>query len=299
MFPVILLVLLFVLKEEKTKITPGFKALGQQFVRLIIVFFSRPFVVVRTAGWIVLSKAMNFSYGSGMQLFMVNEIKINPAVQGYIALANYAFLALGVVIYYRFFRTTSFRYIFGTTQFFIALFTLSDYILVKQLNVKWGISNVVFLLATGNLYEIIDQLNQMPFLVMAGQLCPDNMEATFFALLMSISNLGGVLSLFIGSRIQRVFNIGNILANDKRDYTNLPTIVLINFACVLSTLIFILLVPNTSALSPANADSLHPTNPQIIRLLVWAEMYNEKELKVENVTEPPSTIVSVETSLQL
>jgi hypothetical protein len=42
----------------------------------------------------------------------------------------------------------------------------------------------------------------------------------------------------------------------------------------LAAIAFIFMVPNTAALSPANAESLSPTNPYIIKLLKWADMYN-------------------------
>jgi hypothetical protein len=272
-FPIIFFVLLFFVKEEKTKIRPGLKSLGQQFVRLLVVFLSPPFIVLRTSAFIFLSRVGNFNYSAGMDLFKLDVIAINPATQGWIDACAYGFMIIGTIVYYRFFRQTSFRRIYGFTQGLIALFTFTDYIFVRQWN-DGIIPNIVFLITTGNMYQIIDQLNGMPFLVMSAQLCPDNMEATFFALLMSISNFGGTMSELVGSDVQEAYDVGVQLPDETFDLVSLPTVILINMATNVCVILFIFMVPDTHALSPANAESLNPTNPYIIKMLKWADMYN-------------------------
>jgi hypothetical protein len=276
-FPVVLLGLLLVVKEERTKLTPGFRALAQQLVRLMVVLLSPPFLVLRVGLWIVISGASFLNISAGTRTFITNEIKINPDVQGYLSVSSYAFLSLGVTVYYRFFRHTSFRWIFGCTQVVLSLFFLLDYILIKRWNTQAGISDVFFLFATGAFSEVIDRLNSMPFLVMAGQLCPDNMEATFFAAMMSISNQGSKLSSQFGAMLLTAYPV------KKGEYEHLPTLILIRSAVILSVLIFLPLVPNTSSLNPTNVESLKPTNPYIIRLLKFADLYNPNDdLKVED-----------------
>lgn len=108
---------------------------------------------------------------------------MNPFVIGWIDFGSYMFMAVGVVIYYRFFRNTSFRRIYLGSQIFLAVVYMMDYVLVKRLNEGW-FPNVPFLFVSGAFSEVFERLNAMPFLVLAGQLCPDGMEATFFALMM-------------------------------------------------------------------------------------------------------------------
>ena len=47
----------------------------------------------------------------------------------------------------------------------------------------------------------------MPVLVLAARLCPEGMEATLFATLMSISNGGSVLGGLIGAGLTQVFGV--------------------------------------------------------------------------------------------
>jgi hypothetical protein len=148
---------------------------------------------------------------------------------------------------------------------------MSDYVLVKRWNKAIGLPDVLFLIASNAFTEVIGRLNAMPFLVMAGQLCPENMEATFFAMLMSLSNQGSTFAEFIGAEVQKTFKI------KRGSYDGLPTAILIRSAAVLGVCLFVWLLPDTSALNPTNVDSLKPTNPFIIRILKFADMYHPEK----------------------
>jgi hypothetical protein len=273
-FPIGLIIFMIFLKEEKTSFRPSFKTLLQQLVRVFVALFSPPFLVLRVAAWVVISNSSMLLLSSGTIAFVTNELNITPATQGYIDIGAYVFLSLGVVIYYKFFRYTPFRTIFFASQVFTAVFFMSDYVLVKRWNASIGIPDVVFLFASSAFNEVIGRLNAMPFLVMAGQLCPENMEATFFALLMSISNQGSTVAETLGAVVLKAYSVR------KGEYDGLPAAILVRSASVLGAVLFVWLLPNTSALSPTNVDSLRPTNPFIIKILKFADMYHpEKEEK--------------------
>lgn len=68
----------------------------------------------------------------------------------------------------------------------------------------------------------------MPVLVLAARLCPEGMEATLFATLMSVSNGGSVLGGLIGAGLTQVFGI----TKDKFD--NLAALIIL---CNLSSLL--------------------------------------------------------------
>lgn len=77
----------------------------------------------------------------------------------------------------------------------------------------------------------------MPVLVLAASLCPDGVEASLFALLMSILNAGSFTGQALGGRLTEVLGV------TSSDFTNLPLLVSI---CVVSTLLpipFLRLLP--------------------------------------------------------
>jgi hypothetical protein len=183
-------------------------------------------------------------------------------------------LSVGVIIYYAWFRHVSFRTIFFFSQILFACFYLLEFILVKRWNVGW-FPDFLFLIFSTALQNIADRLNAMPFLVLAGQLCPEHMEATFFALMMSISNQGLAQSKVLGAFFLKEFNVS------KDSFENLGTVILIRSGLMVGVCIFIFLLPNTSAVNPTNVDSLKPTNPFIIKILQFADMYHPEIREVE------------------
>lgn len=68
----------------------------------------------------------------------------------------------------------------------------------------------------------------MPVLVLAAKLCPEGMEATLFATLMSISNGGSVLGGLIGAGLTQMFGV------TKDSFDNLSTLIIL---CNLSSLL--------------------------------------------------------------
>jgi len=68
----------------------------------------------------------------------------------------------------------------------------------------------------------------MPVLVLAARLCPEGMEATLFATLMSVSNGGSVVGGLLGAGLTQLFGI------TKDRFDNLaPLIILCNLSSLL------------------------------------------------------------------
>ena len=78
----------------------------------------------------------------------------------------------------------------------------------------------------------------MPILVLAARLCPEGMEATMYALIMSISNLGGVVGTQFGAGITWGLGI------TEKDLTNFWILVLICNLATVFPLVFIGWIPD-------------------------------------------------------
>ena len=68
----------------------------------------------------------------------------------------------------------------------------------------------------------------MPVLVLAARLCPEGVEATLFATLMSVSNGGSVVGGLIGAELTQLFGI------TKDRFDNLASLIIL---CNLSSLL--------------------------------------------------------------
>lgn len=97
------------------------------------------------------------------------------------------------------------------------------------------------LLGDISLYSMVRRLKFMPILIIASRICPEGAEATLFALLMSLSNLGDAVAINIGSIIIRIFNV------TEDNYDNFIYVVIVQSLLRLSLIPFIpLLAPDGS-----------------------------------------------------
>ncbi|KAJ7542488.1 hypothetical protein O6H91_10G108700 [Diphasiastrum complanatum] len=163
--------------------------------------------------------------------------------QGFIGLV-YAVGSLGafvgVLTYRNFLRQISFRWLLFWVQIIISVFGMLDFTLVTQLNLKLGISNSAFAVADETFSRATDRLKYTPLFVLCAKLCPLGIEGTFFALLVSIENIGLRFSSWGGSALLAFFNV------TRDQFQHLWLVVLIRNALRLLPVVMIFLLPRTT-----------------------------------------------------
>ncbi|KAI3827871.1 hypothetical protein L1987_01959 [Smallanthus sonchifolius] len=165
---------------------------------------------------------------STMFYFTTNKLGFTPEFLGRVKLVTSIASLLGVGLYNGFLKKVSLRKIFlGTTVIGTAL-GLTQVILVTGLNRKFGVSDEWFAIGDSLIITVLGQASFMPVLVLAARLCPEGMEATLFATLMSISNGGSVLGGLFGAGLTQVLGI------TKDRFDNLALLIII---CNLSSLL--------------------------------------------------------------
>ncbi|CAN1816407.1 Probable folate-biopterin transporter 2, partial [Linum perenne] len=93
---------------------------------------------------------------------------------------------LGAILYQNVLKDHPFRNLLFWTQLLSGFAGMLDLILVLRLN--------LFAVIDKSVIQMIGRLKWMPLLVLSSKLCPPGIEGTFFALLMSIDNLGTLSS---------------------------------------------------------------------------------------------------------
>jgi hypothetical protein len=117
-----------------------------------------------------------------------------------------------------------------------------DLIIVSRANLKANIPDECMLLGDVTLYPMVRRFNLMPIFVIAARVCPKGAEATLFALLMSLSNLGNTVAIYFGSFLMVLFGVTD------NNYNNFIWVVLLKSICRLSALPLIpLFAPKGSA----------------------------------------------------
>lgn len=82
-----------------------------------------------------------------------------------------------------------------------------DLILVFRLNLKFGIPDYFFVVIVESIAQMTNRLKWMPMLVLSSKLCPSGIEGTFFALLMSIDNVGLLSASWGGGFVLHILRI--------------------------------------------------------------------------------------------
>ncbi|KAI4345654.1 hypothetical protein L6164_012754 [Bauhinia variegata] len=165
---------------------------------------------------------------SAMFYFITNRLGFTPEFLGRVKFVTSIASLVGVGIYNGFLKNVPLQKIFLVTTIIGSGLGMTQVFLVTGLNRKFGISDEWFAIGDSLILTVLGQASFMPVLVLAARLCPEGMEATLFATLMSVSNGGSVLGGLIGAGLTQIFGI------TKDRFDNLVALVIL---CNLSSLL--------------------------------------------------------------
>lgn len=131
--------------------------------------------------------------------FTTNELGFEPEFLGRVRLVTSFASLIGVWLFQRFLKTVPFRVIFGWSTVISAVLGMTMLLLVTHTNRALGIDDHWFSIGDSLVLTVMGQIAYMPILVLAARLCPPGVEATLFALLMSVTNLANILSYQLGA----------------------------------------------------------------------------------------------------
>ncbi|MEH2025993.1 folate/biopterin family MFS transporter [Nostoc sp.] len=133
--------------------------------------------------------------------FSTNELHFEPEFLGRVNLVgSFASLA-GVWIFQRFLKSVPFRVIFAWSTVLSSILGMTMLLLVTHTNRLLGIDDHWFSLGDSLILTVMGKIVFMQVMVLAARLCPSGVEATLFALLMSVFNSAGTVSHASGALI--------------------------------------------------------------------------------------------------
>jgi folate/biopterin transporter len=139
--------------------------------------------------------------------FTTNELGFDAEFLGRVRLVSSLAALVGIWIFQRFLKAIPVRRIFLWSTILSALLGMTTLLLVTHTNRQWGIDDRWFSLGDSLILTVMGQIAYMPVLVLAARLCPKGIEATLFALLMSVSNLANILSHESGALAMKLLGI--------------------------------------------------------------------------------------------
>lgn len=139
--------------------------------------------------------------------FSTNELGFEPEFLGRVRLVTSVASLMGIWLYQRFLKAVPFRTIFGWSIVFSSGLGMTMLLLVTHTNRAIGIDDRWFSLGDSLVLTMMGQIAFMPVLVLAARLCPPGVEATLFALLMSVVNLAGLVSYESGAVLTHLLGV--------------------------------------------------------------------------------------------
>lgn len=136
---------------------------------------------------------------SAFFFFSTNELGFEPEFLGRIRLVTSFASLIGIFIFQRYLKTVPFRQILGWSTVIASALGMTTLLLVTHANRALGIDDHWFSLGDSLILTVVGQIAWMPILVLSARLCPKGVEATLFALIMSIWNLSTLLSHEFGA----------------------------------------------------------------------------------------------------
>ncbi|MEB3360201.1 MAG: folate/biopterin family MFS transporter [Synechococcales bacterium] len=234
-FPLIVSLVAGLIAEDRITARSNWSAVGDQIQRLRQAIAQR--AIWMPTLFIFIWQATPTSE-SAFFFFTTNELGFPPEFLGRLRLVTSMAALLGIWLFQRFFKTVAFRKIFAWTIVISTVVGLSSLLLVTHANRTLGIGDRWFSLGDSLVITVMGEIAYMPILVLAARICPPGIEATLFALLMSVFNLAGLLANEFGA------GLTHLLGVTETDFHRLWLLVLITNLSNLIPLPFVGLLPS-------------------------------------------------------
>ncbi|WP_017715883.1 folate/biopterin family MFS transporter [Kamptonema formosum] len=243
-FPLILSAAAWLIAESPVSERPNTQIVKQQ-VGLLRAAITQKSIFLPTAFLFIWHATPTAD--SAFFFFTTNELGFQPEFLGRVRLATSIAALLGVWLFQHFFKSIPFRTICGWLTVLSAALGMTTLILVTHTNRALGIDDHFFSLGDSIILTVIGKIAYMPVLVLAARICPAGVEATLFAVLMSLINLAQFLSHETGAAMTHWLGI------TETNFDKLWLLVLIANLSTLLHLAFLGWVPEESAQSESQA----------------------------------------------
>jgi folate/biopterin transporter len=199
------------------------------------------------------------SSDSAFFFFTTNELGFQPEFLGRVRLVTSIAALAGIWLFQRYLKAIPFRVIFGWSTVIASALGMTTLLLVTHANRALGIDDQWFSIGDSLILTVIGQIAYMPVLVLSARLCPPGVEATLFAVLMSVTNLAGIISYEGGAILTHWLGITD------RNFDNLWLLVVIANLSTLLPLPFLNWLPaeSTESGDPNYQQSLPVLEPEL------------------------------------
>jgi folate/biopterin transporter len=165
--------------------------------------------------------SMTPSYSDPLFFFYTSVLRFSPIVMGRLRLIYGIATVAGIIIYNKYLKNISFKKIMWSSTILSIIFNMFSIVVTSRFNLKLGIPDFWFCLTADALTMALAEINTLPLLILACNICPKNIEGTLYAFLMSVYNLASMVSNQLGALLTSRLGITNT------NFENLSWLILI------------------------------------------------------------------------
>lgn len=151
--------------------------------------------------------AVTPGFGAVTSYYFENVLRFSATQFSILDVTSYITSIVGTILYKKYLTRVPFRKIFFVTLSVAWVLKWSYVSIVTGYNESIGISNMVLAMGDSIILSLLGQFILLPSVVLAAKICPDGVEGSLYATLMSISNFAGVISSEWGSVFANMYGV--------------------------------------------------------------------------------------------
>lgn len=164
------------------------------------------------------------SSGSAFSYFLIDELHFDPEFFGRLSLISHAMGIAGVFIFRKFLLSLSLRTLFFWIIIASVVLSLPTFGLIYGWYHILGVSPKFFAMADTLISAPLSEIGFLPLLILVARICPKGIEATMFAVLASLMNIGLAVSDLGGAALSTYFDVRGATDTLPGNYAHLDTV---------------------------------------------------------------------------
>src|SRR3989338_2192855 len=189
------------------------------------------------------------SSGGAFNYFVIDEFGFSPEFFGRLTVISRMMAIIGVLFFRKFLISVSLKKLLFWIIIASVVLSLPSFGLIYGWYKVLGVSPQFFAIADELVTAPLSEIAFLPLLVLVARICPKGVEATMFAVLASLMNIGLVVSDLGGAFLVNMFDVHQAMEGVAANYENLDTVVWIAVLSSFLPMPFLWLLPETRAQS--------------------------------------------------
>ena len=207
------------------------------------------------------------SSGGGLSYFMIDELAFDAEFFGRLSLISHAMGIVGVLIFRKWLLAISLRRLFFWIIVASVVLSMPTIGLVYGWYEYLGMSPRLFAMADTLISAPLTEIGFIPLMVLTARLCPKGIEATMFAVLASIMNIGLAVSDLGGAWLLTIFDVHQATETLAANYSGLDKVLWIAILSSFLPMPFLRKLPDIRAAEEVSA----PSKEQAIKDVLGTE----------------------------